>query len=64
MTSQDPTDHSILPGEWRRDTVSFPISGHPFLSGHEKFQAMLEVTAAVQRVDYFLFTSWKISPRG
>lgn len=45
---------------WERDQINFPLSRHPFLSGKDKFDAMLEVLKVVQRVDDFLFTSWKV----
>jgi hypothetical protein len=50
--------------QWQRDVVNFPLRGHPFLSGQEKFDAILEVQKCILSVENFLFTSLEISPRG
>ena len=50
-------DDGYIP-KWTRDIVSFPLHRHPFLTGKEKFDAMLEVEHVVSNVDNFLTTGY------
>jgi hypothetical protein len=40
---------------WERDQINFPLSRHPFLSGKDKFDAMLEIERVATKLEWFFY---------